>query len=1121
MAITFTSTMQGASANYMKYLWESPVKKDRYQDPILLDFALVNADASFAKLTRGSYIKITSTTYPIWYTGYVTNDPELSYLGTKGGVPAWGYKYHATSDEYILNLKPIGLLPTFMNVNMGTILKKLVSRLAPGMFDVSGIQNGPLVAQYTVDPDQTFGDVVKDFSEAASFYFYALDHKLYFAPQDAKIITLDGNNKHFTPARLDIKPASAPIINDATVLGDVEPQAYVNEYFVGTGLDAAFPLIASVFGADSSVLLDETFQGSALNGSQWNVFDLPANYLKVSNGYLNVLGGSGTGYDVSVQSVNPIPLDGRVRLTHGEWDFLSGTGIFGGLWTSSPSAGIAGCLYGIRTRIVTGRGGTGLHMEVIVNGAPDAGSVPIPIDTSKRYVIRTLAEFPQTNRFSQSYSYIDSTGTRGTYGGAGSGAVAKFDTIVTVIDPATGKTVGQFNLTTSTTLSSSASYAIYVPAASIDMHATVTGITVSVPLNASLETTTQPDFSNLSFEDWNDPNTPTGWNQGTQSVFKETTFVGTGVASMKMQADGTGVSYVAQGANATIQASVGYNVSVRVQKTAPTTVGSLDIALTGTGVTTSTFTIPVSSMDTSYATFSGRLTPVDGIGVTTVPSDLALVVRFHGATPNVGAVYVDSIVITTDWQTQILGPNEIDASDGYAPIATITGGNIGSDTKSTLTGSAQYNPGQYQLVFFKDSVTRSSNIPPENLIMRLSYRSAGPAIGRSVNRSGILAESQKWLDDGVRSIVKKDLTPRPRNSSECEMAAAAIVAENSFVHYEGRYTQFSQYFTEEPISGSILKFTNLTNMAPVTAEEVNEVTTTIESEKPSEIFSHAIAFGKVDHLRRLLTSFDEPKGAYQRGQTSTVKAVDYKSIGVNFSDDVVKPSLVGWDDTNLYMDAGQALTGQAFEVRYTDDGWGAEDGKNLVTRTTNRTFAVPRNLRGRVFFIRQAKTTNLITYSEDLSQGIYTGASAALSTKQNPDGDLSTIGTVVLGSGSSLNVSGGSGTCFSFSINGPSGKRMSATFGGTTVNFVCTGFWQRVTVTGSGSTGSVTAIDACTVDLTRFSIESGPTVETAYVKTNGTAYGPPSRYSAAVHVSFPVPAVSASDITNLVVRPTY
>src|ERR1017187_2756242 len=315
--ITFTSTQAGSNADYFPFLWneqQALTKTDKYKSAVLCDFALVKADSTFVKLTRGSYIDISSTTYSHWFTGWITTEPSLTYLGAKNSTTGvWGYRYQATSDEYVLSINPLGILQPYYNMSMGAILKSLAAMIAPGMFDVTGISAGPVVVLYVVDPKKKFGDVVKEFCDSAAFLFYGNNKKLFFKAQDdtavyrggtLKSIVVDGNDANFSPAQLTINAStSVNLQNDILVTGGIEPQSYVTEYFLGTGLDAAFPLMDSVFGADSTVLLDEVFSSSTVDATKWVINDNVTPNLVISNGYLNCLGGNGTAtYDVNIQS---------------------------------------------------------------------------------------------------------------------------------------------------------------------------------------------------------------------------------------------------------------------------------------------------------------------------------------------------------------------------------------------------------------------------------------------------------------------------------------------------------------------------------------------------------------------------------------------------------------------------------------------------------------------------------------------------------------------------------------------------------------------------------------------------------------------------------------------------
>jgi hypothetical protein len=148
----FYTNQSGASADYQRYLYGATTKVDHVNEPTTLSFALVPYDSSFVKLQRGAYIVLFTSTYGYWYSGYITNEPQLTYLGTTriSGVstPIWGYQYQAVSDEYLLNLNPVGIQPAFINTTQGAILKSIITALCPGTFNLTNIQAGQPVARY-------------------------------------------------------------------------------------------------------------------------------------------------------------------------------------------------------------------------------------------------------------------------------------------------------------------------------------------------------------------------------------------------------------------------------------------------------------------------------------------------------------------------------------------------------------------------------------------------------------------------------------------------------------------------------------------------------------------------------------------------------------------------------------------------------------------------------------------------------------------------------------------------------------------------------------------------------------------------------------------------------------
>ena len=311
------------------------------------------------------------------------------------------------------------------------------------------------------------------------------------------------HNPHFTPARLSIGPVNDPVINDAIVLGDIEPQGLINEFFVGDGLTNAFPMLSSIYGVDSALLLDDVFSGTAVDTNIWTEVDSVNNVIQVANGYLNIIGNAADAYTVYLQSKALVPLQGNLRMTHGEYDFVGATnnGVIASLWTATPGpptgAGLfTGCVYGIRAVA----SGSTVILRPIVNGVVQDGTggsedlsyTALLQAANKRYIIRTLVNFQNIIRHDREYLFRSILGTLGSYGGNTLPDVPVYRTIITEIDALTGKPTTNQTVWTSagsvTGLDPGQFYAAYVPAVSNNLHMTVSNITISVPMQVALYT---------------------------------------------------------------------------------------------------------------------------------------------------------------------------------------------------------------------------------------------------------------------------------------------------------------------------------------------------------------------------------------------------------------------------------------------------------------------------------------------------------------------------------------------------------------------------------------------------------------------------------------------------------
>jgi hypothetical protein len=905
--------------------------------------------------TVSIYTKTTSSASSPWFTGYVINDPEPVYLGTKAGVQQFCYNYKAVSDEYILNLETIGIIPPFINTDMGTVIKTLVNQLCPGIFDVTGVGAGLPIARLVVDPTFKFIDVVSRFTDGANHRFFGHDHKLFFLPQDsvASGLTVDGSNKHFTPSSLSMKVSSDPVINDSVVLGNIEPQQYMNEYFVSDGLTGSYPLASAIFGVDSSVFLDDDFSASTIDTTKWNYFDTSNTFLQVSNGYLNCLGGNNNNaFDVMLQSVALIPLEGNLSMTHGEWDFLNNAsrgvnGVIGGMWTQTPNTTdnqtFPGCFSGLRVynqanllafseqfdNAIWTKNGSAGNPVVTANtqtgplGGLVADTIAFPVTAAgqETYIQQDSGIVPTNG---QQYTFscwmkaassvtanlriVQATGQNDTvHPCAVTTAWQRFSMTVTMASVGTGSLLARLHEGAST-----AATTIFVFGAQLELGATMTSyevrggeglVTKLMPIiNGALDRT---QWVTVDFTKRYIIKTITNVVKIHRRILRFSYINAAGVV-----VNNGGTAYIDAAAIATV-----------ISEVDPTT-GNL---------TNQTFFYDTTAL-TSNQTW--------GIYVPLVSNDLHATVTGITVNSPLNAMLELAAPNTLTWKQSFIGPNQMDALDGVTPIATITDANSGAQTSSSLLGNSQYNPGQATLQFFKNSANQTTTVPSVGTFMHLRYRRPGAAIARVTDTSSQAVEATAWGDSGLRSSIRKDLQPVPRNSEECAWAAQAIVGDNNYQHYEGSYKQYSDFCTSEPQSGQILKFSNLPTGLPsvLQAEELNEVKTTFLSTRP-ERFLHEVTFGKVDRLKRFLAHSYAQSDTFQIVDTTeTPAAIPWSSVGTAFAPDVIAPTLTSWDASNYNFNTNQAPPGLSPNLLlWTEDYTNAVWSKANATITANAT----------------------------------------------------------------------------------------------------------------------------------------------------------------------------------------
>jgi hypothetical protein len=461
--------------------------RDRLNRPALLDFALVPADAQFLLPRRSAYVQLSGLADALppgqprvpgpLFTGYITNEPASEFLGVSNGAPVYGYRFQATSEDYLLNVKRIGPLPPFLNQAAGAILRQLAELLQPGRFDLSGVADGPLVPYFAPQPDELWMDIARELAERSGYYYRVLDAKLYFQPLGdfPAGVTLDESELRFRPEALEVQPVGNPIHNDVTVFGEIEPQAVVTEVFAGDGFTSRFPLVAPVFGTVSARLLADDFTSPVLDSSRWLLAD-PAGEVTMFEGRLNITGGTGVAAETHLAARQAVELGGELELTHGEFEFVApSTGILGGIYSQAAPAPAA-CLAGFDVSPAAGT----TRIRAMVNGGVEAAEVLV--QSGHHYVLETRLSADRLFRTTESFASLN-----GAFGGGVQAATVRVSLLVRDFNLAAPLEPTTIVLHESTQ-SGWPEAATYAPILAADVHAAVNFLQVARPIQALLET---------------------------------------------------------------------------------------------------------------------------------------------------------------------------------------------------------------------------------------------------------------------------------------------------------------------------------------------------------------------------------------------------------------------------------------------------------------------------------------------------------------------------------------------------------------------------------------------------------------------------------------------------------
>jgi hypothetical protein len=384
-AVDYTGTLDGSVA---------PRVERKINQPSVLRCSLLGNTPGFVVPATGARVILVKANGGFVFTGYLTQSSQFEYLGFGEQGAIYRFNLVAESDEVLLDQKVLPNRAPFVARSAGSALRQLAQDLLPGAFDTSGVLDVDTLASYPVNPQKKFSYHAAEIALAARASYRAMNSALLLAPVGTAIYAINESDANFSPDGLTLASPKM-LVNDVTVIGLDEPQAYVRDYFVGDGLSLRFYLSQTPFQQGRPALIDENYLGPELDEATWVVGD-PTSAVSVLAQTLQVSGGTGADGQTTVSFIEQIELGGALELQHGDVSFTgSSAGVIGGLYATTVS--VAGCLAGFQVS----PSGSGSTIQALINGLPTGTAVATT--TGHRYVLTTFLYSMEVYRSGEAY----------------------------------------------------------------------------------------------------------------------------------------------------------------------------------------------------------------------------------------------------------------------------------------------------------------------------------------------------------------------------------------------------------------------------------------------------------------------------------------------------------------------------------------------------------------------------------------------------------------------------------------------------------------------------------------------------------------------------------------------
>jgi hypothetical protein len=367
---------------------------------------LVSAEQGFHVPASGGRIILQRSDGVKLFTGYLSGTPGRQYLGYGSAGGAWRYTLQAMDDSWLLDRNVLPARAPLASRTAGEALRLLANDVLPGGMDLSGVADLSPVNQFVVVPENGWSKHAQELAIMARASYRAQDGNLFFQEVGEQSFAISEQDAHVAPEKLTLSQPD-DVRNDVTIIGELEPVAYVRNYFLGNGTTLAYYLSETPFSKATVTVFQDDYTEPVLSPTLWGIVD-PNGKLAAGGGQLVVSGGPAT-----VSFVEQVELAGGILLQHGQVVFSgASTATIGGIYNGA--VGDSSCIAGFR---IAASGGSST-IQAMVNG--NATGALLATTPGHQYAFSTQLFSNEAHREQQ--TYLSSTHPAGS--GRGGDAIA-------------------------------------------------------------------------------------------------------------------------------------------------------------------------------------------------------------------------------------------------------------------------------------------------------------------------------------------------------------------------------------------------------------------------------------------------------------------------------------------------------------------------------------------------------------------------------------------------------------------------------------------------------------------------------------------------------------------------